>query len=181
MKATILLLCSSIFYGCTRTQHLTETSQSDDEPATGWVFATHNNSQRLGIRTSPFGGVYANDQPIPVSIEIRNFGPVDTDNTPPEAQLFSHLDVWFDIGKGLIGHRSIPIGSGNRLIIEKDGTFVKLLDLKEVLPKEILPRETSREYRVSVGHDNGFVNDFEDWTGVLRSPAYTVVIKERVP
>lgn len=177
IKATILLLCPILLGGCVTTQLTGDAPQPDNEAATGWSMSTGRDdyARIIGVRTNQFGGVYADDQPIAVSVEIRNFGPVDPDGPHPEAQLFPHLDAWIEVG-GRSFHHPIPLGIENRLWIEKGDTFVNLVDLKKVLPLD-----TSGEYRISLGHENHFVSDLGDWTGSLRSPDLTVVIKRSVP
>jgi hypothetical protein len=177
MKTSILFLCLIVLVGCSTTQLAEVAPQPDDDAATSWIMSTGRDdyARILGLRTNQFGGVYAEDQPIPVSVEIRNYGPVDPDGPHPEAQLFPHLDAWIEV-EGLRYHRTIPLGIKNRLWIKKGETFVKLIDLNEVLKLE-----ASREYQISVGHLGGFVSDLGDWLGTLRSPDFTVVITPAVP
>lgn len=144
----------------------------DDAGPVGWTKSTgRDDYQRtLGIRTNRFGGVYAADQPIAVSVEICNFGPEDAGSVHPSAQLFPHLDAWIEVG-GKKSHHLIPLDIENRVQIKKGAKFVRLLDLRRVIPLD-----EPGEYRISLGQDNSFVTDLGDWTGSLRSPEYVVRI-----
>jgi len=145
---------------------------SGNAEAVGWNQSTRRDDyrRRLGIRTNQFGGVYAADQPIAVSIEIRNFGPADPQGAHPRAQLFPHLDAWIEVG-GKTSYHMIPLEFENRLWIEQGEKFVRLLDLRSVIPLD-----EPGEYRISLGHENAFITDLGDWTGSLRSEEHVVRI-----
>ncbi len=143
----------------------------DAEPP-AWTRSTGRDDYRrtLGVRTNRFGGAYAAEQPIPVSIEVRNFGPKDAGSVDPSAQLFPHLDAWVEAGGGRSYH-SIPLGIENRLVIKKGETFAKVFDLRRVLPLD-----EPGEYRITLGHENRSITDLGDWTGSLWSPGCVVRI-----
>jgi hypothetical protein len=137
------------------------------EAPSGWRRSTGNDDYHrlLEVRTNDFGGVYEAGQPIPVAVEIRNLGPQDQEKKHPDAQLFPHLDVWVhsESGKVLL-HKRYDTKIENRIRIDVGEKFVALLDVREVLELSM-----TGEYRISVGHENGFVFDLGDWGGTLVS------------
>jgi hypothetical protein len=137
-----------------------------------WTGSTNDDDYErvLGIRTNMFGGTYTVDQPIPVSVEIFNFGPKGGESKHPTAQLFPHLDVVIELD-GNKSHHTIPLDIENRLWIDKGEKFDKVFDLKDVVPLD-----DPGEYRISLGHLEYVVLDLGDWTGTLMSPDYVVRI-----
>jgi len=125
----------------------------------------------LGISVSDIGGTYRFGSQIPITVRITNCTPAKAEH--PRAQLFPHLTVWVKLNQTLTTDK-IKLPIENRIGINPGETFVQSVDLSLVSLFS-----APGKYDVSIGHENGDIEDIGDWTGTLRSRTQSIEIKNK--
>lgn len=133
----------------------------------------------LSIRVSDLAEEYVVNEPIPITVCIKNHHQElhenDEDPGHPQAQLFPFLTVWVEKSPDRKPwSQGIDLPIENRIWIRPCDTFTYTVDLSGV--KRLSQPGT---YTVSIGHRNSMVLDMGDWTGILRSRNQTIRIFAR--
>lgn len=131
----------------------------------------------LEIQVSDLASTYLVGSPIPITVQIKNLGPKQSDSevqsVHPGAQLFPFLTVWVEQNSKLTTE-SINLPIENRIWIKQGETFERSVDLSNVKALS-----SPGQYNISIGHENYAITDIGDWTGTLRSRSQKIKIVEK--